>query len=197
MVRLTDEQRDVCAEHVPLARRLAARYAARCGLGAQATDDVTSTFLLALPIVVAEYDPDRGASMATHLRCRLAHRALDLLRAENGRPGKLSHRMRAATVSLDYRLGTDPDGRRALTVGDTVPDTRAARPAAEVEFADALAACREHVGARELYLLVQSFIAGRSLADVGREFGFGTSRASQMRSQAVKKLLAVGALEGQ
>lgn len=196
MVRLTDEQREVCAAHVPHARRLAARYAARRNLGAQATEDVTSTFLLALPIVVAEYNAARGASMRAHIYGRLACRALDLLRAENGRPGELSHRMRAATVSLDHCLGADPDSRRALTVGDTVSDPRAERPTAEVEFADALAACRKHVTSRELYVIVQTYIVGRTLKEVGRDFGVGENPVRQLRRSAVKKLHAAGASEG-
>jgi len=196
MRRLTDEERDRVAEYVPYARKIAAVYAARRNLGAHARDDIEATFLLALPFVVAEFDPTRGVSLSTHIHSRLAFRALDLLRFENGRPGKLSHRRRAETVSLDYPIAHDPDSVRALYVGDTIPDPRAARAAAEAEYADLLAALRKHVTSRELYVLVETFGAGRTLEDVGAEFGVGKNRAGQLRSRAVARLHAAGALEG-
>ncbi len=181
MNRLTDEQREQVAAHVPLAIRLAKNWCYRRGLTGAAADEVRCAFLLGLMVAVATYDPERGASLQAHLYIKTPRAATDVMRDEWGRDGTGRREMMRRTELVGFSI------RSALDRGGAND---------EAEYRDLVSAIRRNLPAAHARALLETVGDGRACGEVAREMGLKMSRLSQLRSEAVQLLRDGGFMKG-
>jgi RNA polymerase sigma-B factor len=154
--------------HLPLARRVALRYAGR----GEPTDDLVQVGALALVRAVDRCDPSRKELAAYLARCvdgEVRHHLRD--RTAVVRFPRLAPRPRAAVVRLDADLA-DP----AAPFDDVLLDRAA------------LAAAAQRLDARERSIVLLLYVCDYTQAEAAERLGLSQAHVSRLAQGAVAKL---------
>jgi RNA polymerase sigma factor (sigma-70 family) len=166
------------AEYLPLVRLMARLVAKRTnGMRREDFEDLVGVGCVALLEAVPRYDPARGASLKTFLSHRVSGAMLDHFR------------------ECDLLSRTQ---RRAVRAGAPAPLVRVRESEARGVNASPLdlalvvdgRALLGQLHGRERRVVIASFWEGRTLKDIGCEWGVGESRVSHVRSRALRRLRA-------
>lgn len=184
-LRVTDMNGFVRA-HSALAHHFARRAGVHDG---ESYDDVYADALIGLWDAAKRYDPARGCTFSAFAGRRIAgaigdgRRQRDPLSRTCRRAGEMS------PLTLDMQLSDTPD---AATLGALLPDPRDDYAAFEDadEYSQRLAAVHtaaESLNAKQRHVLLGR-LNGERLGILAGELGVTESRASQMESEAVRRL---------
>jgi RNA polymerase sigma-B factor len=162
-----EERRRLIEAHLPLARRLALRYAGR----GEPTDELTQVGALALIRAVDRCDPSRAELPAYLARC------VD---------GEIRHHLRDHASVV--RVPRDAPRRSAsvLPIDDELADGAELDDVLLERAALALAARRLDARERRIVLLV--FFCGRTQCEVATELGLSQPQVSRLLSGALEKM---------
>jgi len=165
--------------NMPLARRIARRYAPALARGGPDEDDLLQVCLLALWRAVGRYDPGKGFSFSTFAWLVIDRDAVNLVR-ESQHKG-----LRGVARCPAAETGGEATGKL-----DRRPDGRAADPAEAAEHADELArlpGLLAGLDGRELLAVVATVGHGALLRDVADVVGVSKERSRQLRAAGLAK----------
>lgn len=187
--RLTDEQRELAAQNMPLAENIARKYARRFGgpEAAELREEIYSAALVALCKAAAKFDPSRPVRFSSYAYPTINRdiwRAILLFRARGVGGDRQRHAITPTVVSLNARVTPHS------TVGDLLGD-HCGPVGWEMESEEAVrrAAARVPGPARNVLLayLLDASCHGRQ-AEAGRRYGYSPRRTAQILDDALAGL---------
>jgi RNA polymerase sigma factor (sigma-70 family) len=189
--KMTDEQRELAAAHVHLARGAADKLGRRWPALA---DDLYSAALVGLCDAAVKFRPEDGHQFATYAPQRIVGAILDYMRVEGGLGMGNARMMKRRNDAPVVMLASTPlpcaaNDNRPETLADVIPSGEL--PVGwEIESEDAVRVLTRALGkagaAVRLYLL-RADLEGR-MRDVAEELELSESRASQLVADALAQL---------
>lgn len=175
---LDPERAALVADHLPVARHVAWRYARTLPRWIE-PEEILSKTVEALVVLARDWDPDRCPAFPAYVNTFLRRRLIDMIRVELGRHGQRvlpRARLEDADVDLDEVL-PDP----ALGPEDLIA-------AFDEEDAARLWELVDELPARQGLVLRWRFCSGFDQPTIGRLLGVTPSRVSQIESAAMRAL---------
>lgn len=142
-----------------------------------------------------KFDPNRGAKVETWLTLRIRGAFCDYARKHGrltkggARTGRKEH-----ITSLDHVLATS-DTDRDFTVGHILEDTKALDPQ-RCRGGEQWQNMLRGFDLRERLIVIEYFVHGRTMREVGRDLDLSESRVSQMASRILSRLKELDAIDG-
>lgn len=181
--RLTEEQRELAARYVPMARAVAGQRSKRLPVHLRGDERVSDAYL-GLIVAARKYNPNKGASFHTYAMKKVHGRISDELR--DGNFLSRAARKRGVRSPLFHSAATVlAEDSRNVTLSDVLEDK--SEPAGfRSEQLDALSDIVGPLPARKRHVIARYFVDDWTMKEIGAELGIGQSRVSQMLSSALR-----------
>jgi RNA polymerase sigma factor for flagellar operon FliA len=181
-----DDESELFAKYAPIARWIAHKYANGWSLAAEWADVYADASIGVLD-AIRHFDPARSITQKAYVFIRARGAAIDGIRQRGYMPrSRTGVDTKRAPLSLDMlRAATIDDGRGAWE-----PRVHE-RGYDDVDAAVTVPLLLVHLSRRHRFVVEAYYLAGRSMADIGRELGVTESRVCQIHTQALRQMRAI------
>jgi RNA polymerase sigma factor for flagellar operon FliA len=171
-------------KYAHIARWVAHKYANGWSLAAEWADVYADASIGVLD-AIRRFDPARSITQKAYVFIRARGAAIDGIRQRRHTLPRVAGADRQPPVSLDMLLDAVADGKASWQPSVTE------RGYDRVDDAETIRLMLVHLSPRRRFVIEAYYLAGRSLADIGRELGVTESRVSQIHTQALRQMRAM------
>ena len=178
-----DDESELFDRYVHIARWVAHQYANGWSLAAEWAD-VYADASIGVLNAIRHFDPARSLTQKAYVFVRARGAAIDGIR-QRGYMARSDVDTRRVPLSLDMLRDDVDDGGDGLDLGaiDLGYD--------KVDAAVTIPTLLVQLSSRPRFVIEAYYLAGRSLADIGRELGVTEARVSQIHTQALRQMRAI------